>query len=183
MRKLFISSFLAAAILAAFFLAAAPARGQGGVDPNGEVILKTETQGETTRQISGPAGPNLNSPQSPTIGFIDSPTFGCYQPDPHKDECVINWYYLQVDAGPNYMNTMTVTLNEIGTVARYQGFFQNAMYVPYNMGNGYKVACGALGAGGSPTLGNAYGWTIRAKDSANLGAANYGTVYCPAYVP
>ena len=58
------------------------------------------------------------------------------------------------------------------------------MYVPYNMvPNGYKVACGALGAGGNPYWGNAYAWTLRARDSANLKSANYGTTYCPAYTP
>jgi hypothetical protein len=56
--------------------------------------------------------------------------------------------------------------------------------VPYNMlGNGFKVPCGTLGVSGSPTLGKAYAYTIRARDSANLGSANYGTAYCPAYTP
>ncbi|MBK8429861.1 MAG: hypothetical protein IPL28_00590 [Chloroflexi bacterium] len=58
------------------------------------------------------------------------------------------------------------------------------MYIPYNMlGRGVKVACGALGAGGNPALGNAYAYTVRARDSAGLGSANYGTAYCPAYTP
>jgi hypothetical protein len=82
------------------------------------------------------------------------------------------------------MITMTVTLNDIGRVAQVNGFFQTSMYVPYNMlGEGFQVACGAPGAGGNPNLGNAYAWTLRARDSANLGSANYGTVYCPAYTP
>jgi hypothetical protein len=51
------------------------------------------------------------------------------------------------------------------------------------LGEGFKVACGALGAGGNPKLGNAYAYTIRARDSANLKSANYGTAYCPAYNP
>ena len=79
---------------------------------------------------------------------------------------------------------MTVTLNDFGPVAHMQGFFQTSMYAPYNMlGRGFKVACGAPGAGGNPQLGNAYSWTIRARDSAGLGAANYGTAYCPPYTP
>jgi hypothetical protein len=58
------------------------------------------------------------------------------------------------------------------------------MYAPYDMNPcGYKVACGALGAGGNTILGNAYAYTIRARDSAGLKSANYGTVYCPAFTP
>ena len=82
------------------------------------------------------------------------------------------------------MITMTVMLNDYGIVSSSNGFFQTSMYVPYNMlGQGFKVPCGALGAGGNSKLGNAYGYTIRARDLANLGSANYGTVYCPAYQP
>jgi hypothetical protein len=56
--------------------------------------------------------------------------------------------------------------------------------VPYNMlGQGVKVSCGNAGAGGNPQLGNAYAYTIRARDSSNLGSANYGTVYCPPFTP
>jgi hypothetical protein len=40
-----------------------------------------------------------------------------------------------------------------------------------------------LGAGGQPELGNAYAWTINARDSSNLASANYGTAYCPAFAP
>ena len=121
---------------------------------------------------------------TPLIGFIDSPTAGCYQPDPAADVCWINWYYLSVNGDPNYMVCLQVTINNIGRVAQYQGFFQTSMYVPYNMSDrGYRVACGPLGAGGDPALGNAYAYTIRARDSANLGSANYSTVYCPAYAP
>ena len=120
----------------------------------------------------------------PQISFIDSPTTTCYQPDPAADVCWINWYYLSVDASPNYMICMEVTINEVGKVARYQGFFQTSMYAPYNMHDrGFRVACGAPGAGGDPNRGNAYGFTIRAKDSANLGSANFGTIYCPPFTP
>jgi hypothetical protein len=79
---------------------------------------------------------------------------------------------------------MQADLNAIGKVSRYQGFFQTSMYVPYNMhGKGFRVACGALGSGGDPERGNAYAWTINARDSAGLESANYGTTYCPAYTP
>jgi hypothetical protein len=103
---------------------------------------------------------------------------------PTEDACYINWYYMSVDAAPSYMIAMTATINAIGHVARYSGFFQTGMYVPFQMnGPGFRVPCGPLGAGGNGSLGNAFSWTIRARDSANLRSANYGTVYCPAYTP
>jgi hypothetical protein len=77
---------------------------------------------------------------------------------------------------------MTTTINSIGPVVRFHGFFQTSMYAPFQMQDkGIKVACGELGAGGHPALGNAYAWTISARDSSNLKSANYGTVYCPAF--
>ncbi|MCU0522130.1 MAG: hypothetical protein MUF84_15735 [Anaerolineae bacterium] len=160
------------------------ALGQDGGAGGGERIIASETEGDNQRVISGPsAGVSASSPDAVNIGFIDSPTAMCYQPNPAQDVCYINWYYLSVSASPNYMITMTVTLNP-RAVSHYQGFFQTSMYAPFNMhGQGFKVACGALGAGGNPVLGNAYAYTIRARDSANLQSANYGTAYCPAYVP
>jgi hypothetical protein len=145
-------------------------------------ILKQEVQGESMREISAP--PTGKVPDQPNIGFIDSPSATCYQPDPSQNNCYISWYYLSVDASPNYMITMTTFLNDFGPVAHTQGFFQTSMYVPYNMlGQGFKVPCGSPGAGGDPQLGKAYAYTVRARDSANLGSANYGTVYCPPYTP
>ncbi len=145
-------------------------------------ILKQEVQGSSVREISAP--PDGKTTDQPNIGFIDSPSATCYQPDPSQNNCYISWYYLSVNASPNYMITMTAFLNDFGPVAHTQGFFQNSMYVPYNMlGQGVKVACGSKGAGGDPQLGKAYAYTIRARDSANLGSANYGTVYCPPYTP
>lgn len=153
-----------------------------GQGPGGADILSQETQGENMREIQDAA--QVDGPQQPNIGFIDSPSATCYQPDPSRNECYLNWYYLSVDAYPNYMITMTLSLNNTGPVAHTQGFFQTSMYVPYNMlGQGVKVACGDLGAGGNPKLGNAYAYTIRARDSAGLSSANYGTTYCPAYTP
>jgi hypothetical protein len=155
------------------------ARGQGSAHPG---VLKSEAQGENLREIEGAVA--AEDPQAPTIGFIDSPSATCYQPDAARDECLINWYYLSVSASPNYMITMTVALNSVGRIAHTQGFFQTSMYVPYNMlGRGFKVACGAPGGGGNPNLGNAYAYTIRARDSAGLKSANYGTTYCPAFQP
>jgi hypothetical protein len=182
MRKLLTPLVLAVLLLAAVFGLLERARGQGPGEEVGQQVLQSETEGDSMRQISGPA--DLNAPQSPDIGFIDSPSATCYQPDRTEDACYINWYYLSVSADPNYMITMTVKLNEFGTIAHTQGFFQTSMYVPYNMlDHGFKVACGSLGAGGNDLLGNAYAYTVRARDSAGLKSANYGTVYCPAFTP
>ena len=156
--------------------------GQGPKGADGGFLLKRDAQDKSVREITAPN--QANAPAQPNIGFIDSPSAICYQPDPAQDVCYINWYYMSVSASPNYMITMTVVLNNLGTMEQVHGFFQTSMYVPYNMqGQGFKVACGPLGAGGNSTLGNAYAWTIRARDSANLSSANYGTVYCPARKP
>lgn len=183
MRKLLLPVIAAGLLLTVLAIGLIQnARGQGSAQEGGRELIQSESQGENYREITAPEGSNLTD--QPNISFIDSPTAGCYQPDPTQDACYINWYYMYVDANPNYMIAMTVTLNAIGPVARFNGFFQTSMYAPYNMlGDGFKVACGPPGAGGNPNLGNAYGWTIRARDSSNLGSANYGTVFCPAYAP
>lgn len=179
MRRIVFSLLIVFLLGTAVFRLIQVARGQ---ETAPKTTLNQQVQGENAREIERPEG--ILSPDAPNIGFIDSPTATCYQPDPGQDACYLSWYYLSVDAAPNYMITMTLTLNNIGPVAHTQGFFQTSMYVPYNMlGDGFKVACGPLGAGGNPQLGNAYGYTIRARDSANLSSANYGTVYCPAYTP
>jgi hypothetical protein len=186
MRKLLIPLVLAGVLLAAILVFIQKAHGQTGGDSGDRITVSSETQGENTREIYAPAGQasSLNSPQQPQIGFIDSPTAVCYQPDSTQDTCYVNWYYMSVDANPNYMVIMTVTLNSTQTVARVSGFFQTSMYVPYNMlGQGFKVACGPPGAGGNADLGNAYSWKISALDSAKLKSANYGTVYCPYKTP
>jgi hypothetical protein len=149
-------------------------------------VLSRDVQGENRREITAPSSQDAlpNSSQAPAIGFIDSPSALCYQPDTRQNVCYLNWYYLSVSASPNYMISMTLALNNVGTVANVAGFFQTSMYVPYNMlGQGFKVVCGSPGAGGDASMGNSYAYTIRARDSSNLSSANYGTVYCPAYRP
>ena len=181
MRKLLIPFVISGLLLVAVFSVIQIARSQGITSPDGSQVVSSETQGENQREIDAPAG---SAPQAPDIGFIDSPSATCYQPDPAVDACFINWYYMSVNASPNYMITMTVDLNAYGPVVHTQGFFQTSMYIPYNMlGRGFKVPCGALGAGGNTSLGSAYAYTIRARDSAGLKSANYGTVYCPAFTP
>jgi hypothetical protein len=186
MRKLLIPLVLAGVFLVAIFAFIQKAHGQNRPDQGDQATLSSETEGENTREIYAPAGQPLaqDSSLQPDIGFIDSPTAVCYQPVPGQDTCYINWYYLSVSASPNYIISMTVKLNAFGIAARSSGFFQTSMYIPYNMlGQGFKVACGPKGAGGNPDLGNAYSYTIRARDSAGLSSANYGTVYCPFKSP
>jgi hypothetical protein len=160
------------------------ARAQDPCDPPAaaSVGLQFEEHPGARREsemLSRPAGTDGRS-----IGFIDSPSVTCYQPNSAVDACWINWYYLSVTADPNYMICMEVTINDIGKVSRSQGFFQTSMYVPFGMHDrGFRVACGAPGAGGDPNRGFIYSWTIRAKDSANLGAANYGSISCPPFAP
>lgn len=179
MRKFFLPVFIAFLFGAATFSLIQNVRGQGAETPT---ILNSETQSGNRREIQSDS--QIGEPKQPNISYIDSPSATCYQPDPGRDVCKLTWYYLSVSASPNYMITMTLSLNNNGPVAHTQGFFQTSMYIPYNMlGEGVQVACGPLGAGGNPQLGNAYGYTIRARDSAGLSSANYGTAYCPAYQP
>lgn len=172
----------AALLLGAFVGFQQIARGQS---TGGETVPGApgrESQGENIREVTLPEGGN--APAEPAISFIDSPSAVCYQPDKTEDVCFLNWYYLSVSASPNYMITMTLTLSEFGPIAHVQGFFQTSMYVPYEMfQDGFKVACGAAGSGGKPDLGRAYGYTVRARDSAGLSSANYGTAYCPPFTP
>ncbi len=184
MRKILIPILFAPLLLLALLGVYSIASGQidisQGASP--DRLVASESDGENTRAIYAPA--DAPPGEAPTISFIDSPTATCYQPDHTQDACYINWYYMSVSASPNYMITMTAVINEIGPVIRYHGFFQTSMYAPFNMQDrGIKVACGALGEGGVPDWGKAYAYTLRARDSANLKSANYGTVYCPAYIP
>ncbi len=182
MRKFTFLFILVSLMLAGTFMTIRIARGQEPGGSGEPEVVSQETQGENRREIL--ASGQGDAPQAALISFIDSPTVACYQPDPSRDECYLNWYYMSVNASPNYMISMTATVNAIGPVAKFGGFFQTSMYVPYDMlGRGFKVACGAPGAGGNPSLGNAYSWTINAHDSSNLKSANYGTAYCPPFTP
>ena len=123
--------------------------------------------------------------KQPTISFIDSPSATCYQPDGSRNTCYIEWSYLYVTASASqYIISLTVSINN-RLVAYHSGFFQTAMYIPSDMvGRGFKVACGPRTAIG---LGNSYAYTLRARETSGLSAANYGSVACPGvylvYVP
>ena len=115
--------------------------------------------------------------EQPTISFIDSPSATCYQPDTSRNTCYIEWSYLYVSASASqYIISMTVSIDN-RLVAYHSGFFQTSMYIPDDMvGHGFKVACGPRNASG---LGKTYAYTLRARETGGLGAANYGSVTCP----
>jgi hypothetical protein len=119
------------------------------------------------------------------IGFIDSPSAQCRKIK--GNECAISWYYLSVNAAPNYMIWLRVRIGE-KLVFNTQGFFQTSMYIPgEQLGDSIRVPCGKPGSSPDPkpspnpvTLyGNTYSYTIDARDSSGLGSANYGSVACP----
>ncbi|MFZ3078892.1 MAG: hypothetical protein WA109_04325 [Bellilinea sp.] len=186
MRKLAALSIFLLVVLVGVFGVIRVVSGQSPITEGGQQILTQEQDGANLREISAPTGQNGLDAEL-NIGFIESPTATCYQPNPNVDACYINWYYLSVTSDPNYMVSLEVTLNDFGKVSRSHGFFQTSMYIPFSMlGNGFQVTCGAQVDRGNPDLvglGNSYAYTIRAKDSAALSSANYGTVYCPAYIP
>jgi hypothetical protein len=115
--------------------------------------------------------------EQPAISFIDSPSATCYQPDTSRNTCYIEWNYLYVTASSSqYIISMTVSIDN-RVVAYHSGFFQTSMYIPDDMvGHGFKVACGPRNANG---LGKSYAYTLRARETGGLSAANYGSVTCP----
>ena len=118
---------------------------------------------------------------TPDISFISSPSATCYRPGWRSDVCYISWDYLSVEAASaQYIISMTLTIDGQAR-AHYQGFFQSAMYVPSTShGNGFQVACGAPGVDGVADMGHVYSWTLKARETGGLKAANYGAVTCPA---
>lgn len=130
-----------------------------------------------------PARERSADPNAPAISFIDSPSATCTNPVRGTDICYIDWSYLYVTASTDqYIISMTVSID--GDLRAYHsGFFQNTMYIPTDLtGKGYRVACGAPGSGSLPDQGFTYGYTLRARETGGLRAANYGSVTCPADV-
>jgi hypothetical protein len=138
---------------------------------------------QTTATPSPPRQERQGDPNAPEISFIDSPTGQCYMPVAHKDTCYIQWQYLQVSASTSqYIISMTVAID--GRMRAYHaGFFQTSMYVPSDLFSpGLRVTCGPPGSNPNPYLGKSYAYTIRARETGGLSAANYGSVTCPADV-
>jgi hypothetical protein len=126
------------------------------------------------REISGDI-------ESPNISFIDSPSPTCSRPTASTGACYIQWDYLAVSAASgSYIISMTVAIDN-QMRAYHSGFFQTSMYIPAEMtAPGYQVTCGTPGSGGTPEWGHIYAYTIRARETSGLSAANYGSVTCPA---
>lgn len=135
-----------------------------GIDGQGQI-----PGGEAGIDADGPAASSLTS---------NLPT--CYQPDPARNACYINWDYISVASDPaDYMRYMTVTIGSRIRVV-YRGFFQDGMYITNEMnGRGFKVACGGFGASGDPSMGLEYSYSVIAQDSNNATAGSYGSVWCP----
>lgn len=149
--------------------AGAPAMPVAAATPDGPDQPRREIEGDT---------------EAPAISFIDSPSATCYRPAVGTGVCYIQWQYLRVTAtSSQYIISMTLTIDD-QMRAYHAGFFQTAMVIPGDMyGPGFRVACGASGAGGIPGLGNTYSYVIRARETGGLASANYGSVICPAHVP
>jgi hypothetical protein len=118
---------------------------------------------------------------APAISTIDSPSPTCYLPAPGTGTCYIQWEYLSVTAAASsHIISMTVSIDD-QLRAYHGGFFQTSMFIPSQMAApGYRVTCGLPGSGGLPGWGTVYPFQIRARDTAGLPAANFGSVRCPA---
>ncbi len=128
------------------------------------------------REITG-------NPKSPDISFIESPSPTCSRPNAGTGACYIQWEYLAVSADSGaYVISMTVSID--GQLRAYHaGFFQTSMFIPGEMtAPGYGVVCGFPGVGELVGWGKTYPYTLEARDSSGLKAANRGIVACPADV-
>jgi hypothetical protein len=123
------------------------------------------------RDVGGPG---------PSISFIDGPLALCDRLETFSELCYVNWSYLYVTAGTSqYIVEMTVEID--GEMRAFLGgFFQTSMYAPGEMFEpGFTVACGQPGEGGYSTLGAAHAYIVRARETGDLTAANYGSFLCP----
>ncbi|MCU0520944.1 MAG: hypothetical protein MUF84_09660 [Anaerolineae bacterium] len=158
------------------------ALGQAPGPGHGYRVVESQTVDDDQHVVYAPA--DSAAPDNPTISSFSTQTPYCYQPDPAQNACYINFYrhYVESAPAPN-MRYMTITI-ESRIRAVYRGFFQDSMYVGYDMQSpGFKVACGALNSGGVATMGKSYAYSIEVRDSQNGWSGNYGTLNCPAYVP
>lgn len=145
------------------------------------------TQGGNTPLTPTPLAVQPQSINSITIpnqintSSIDSPSPTCYNPVPGSGACYILWQYIYVSASSSqYMISTTVAINH-HIQAYVAGFFQNYMYLPYDMLiPGFKVTCGYPGSGVSPNLGNSYSYEIKARDTGGAVSTNNGLVSCPS---
>jgi hypothetical protein len=145
--------------------------------------VETATGGAADAAALPADGEISRTVDSPAISFIDSPSPTCYLPAAGTGTCYITWNYLSVTASSGqYIISATVSIDN-NLRAYFAGFFQNSMYIPGDMtAPGFKMTCGMPGSGFYANLGKSYSYTIRARETGGLTAANYGTVTCPADV-
>jgi len=179
MRRVIVGLLIVGVALAGVLGLMQIARGQGQGPPGGSTVVQREIEGENVRQVLAPFGV-----EEPSIGPVEAATPYCFQPDPGLDACVINWASIHVEGTPASMGVMTATIDSIGVVARYHGFFQETMHVSHAMnGGGFQVPCGPPGAGGRAQLGHGYDWIIRAEDTHGTVSTSSGAIYCPPFTP
>lgn len=190
MSRIWRISLLALACLAGLTFAWVAVRAAGiaasGAPPTPPVATTPQPLFDEPQDSPGDAAPGSDrqrdptDPNEPAISFIDSPSPTCYLPRPGSDACYITWQYLYVSASAsNYIISMTVNISNQYR-AYFSGFFQNQMNIPGDMlGKGFRVACGIPGSGSVPGYGRQYSYTIRARETGGLSAANYGIVTCP----
>jgi hypothetical protein len=118
------------------------------------------------------------------ISLIDSPTPTCYRPQLQSNTCFVNWSYMAVStSSPATIISMILTIDS-RVRANYQGYFQSSMFISSTLhSEGFQVACGPAGEGGTTGVGYAHEWTLKARDSAGQETTNTGTVTCPALDP
>jgi hypothetical protein len=145
-----------------------PARAAGLIGP----VIAEEADGNR-REIQ-----SETTVDQPTISFIDNPSATCVQPISSRNDCYITWNYLNVSASSSqYIISMTIAIDN-QLAAYHAGFFQASMYIPGDLfGPGFKVACGPRNP--LTGLGAVHAYTIRARETGGLSAANYGSVQCP----
>jgi hypothetical protein len=168
-------SLLLMAILAGLLIAWTAVRAGTGLQAASDTTLSAVSLATPSPLPDKPAG------NAPFLTAPNNPTAICVVKKIHSGVCSINWEYLYADATPNYIISMTLEIDG-KTRARFDGFFQTSMYVPFEM-LGFPVACGTLGSGGFPNLGLSHNFLINAGDSNSSNTTSSGSVICPADEP
>jgi len=178
-ERIVLLSVLILLLAGLFVLSSRPVTAQDDQPPTPSAPI--EAMGDNIRELDS-ITPNL------LVGFIITNNPYCYQPDLARDECYINFRYMQAtDDGTNSPQLFSLEVRLDGKL-RYESsvFFENAIYYNYDMiPGGLKVSCGSPNQGGAGVdYGKVYSLIVRAKSSngANMGS-NYAAIKCPAYAP
>ena len=184
MGRLLLPAGVIALVAMTFFLFNAFGQDISSGESSDNRLLFSETDGENRREIYAPG--ETSGIESPDLDFITSSNPYCYQPDPAEDICFINFRYTYIKSDPSpYMVYLTIKID--GELrANYRSFFDNTITVHYDMnGPGFKVSCGEPGENDEedPDFGKKYAYHIMAEDSNALKSSNYGSLYCPPFLP